>query len=414
MSNRFFPLILLVFTAPTLQAADPALGGACPVSLYESGKVVLGKQEYSTTYDRQTYYFPSARQLAQFRANPMTYAPILNGDCVVSWANMHVRMPGKLEFAFKHNNRMYLFPDKGELDIFRSDPKKYERADSPFVTYCPVSLLDQRRLIQNRANYESRYDGLRYLFPSAILKARFDANPAKYAPALSGHCVVNYQDGKSIARGKMQHGVFYNGRSFLLSNAEARAKFMQNPSRYALADLANEGNCVVSAKESRAQRAGSQIYQSVYHGLLYRFPGSRQRQMFNENPQQYALFSPLEVPKEKANNSTKPLPLIDLGKATPEKVETPKRVIPTGMITIEGQTACAGCDYGKRPITKPDNLGLAVVAKDVVYILDGAKQLYPKIYENRFEELQVKVQGKVKRQDGKFIWLELRSLAEIQ
>lgn len=63
------------------------------------------------------------------------------------------------------------------------------------------------------------------------------------------------------------------------------------------------------------------------------------------------------------------------------------------------------------PIDAPDQLGLAVKAKDgTVYVVENAHKLYPQVYENRFEGLPLAVTGKVIKRDGKITWIQPTTL----
>ncbi len=380
-------------------AAEPALGGACPVSLYESGKIVLGKAEHQLIYDQRLYQFPGVKQKALFAANPTKYAPILGGDCIVSWATQRSRAPGKPEHFVLHNEHVYLFPNANLRTTFLRDKAKYELADLPFDCYCPVCLLDLKKVVEGKPEISSRYDGLRYIFPTERAKSRFDANPTKYAPVLSGHCVVCLTDLKKLIPCQLEFGVFYPGRSFLMPSEKARKKFMDNPTVYQNVDLAAAGKCVVCRERGGRRVDGSIDHQVIHHGLRYLFPGKDEKAIFEQSPRTFAQRSPLDPARAVAPPTLTPIP------TPPRKkiVETERKV---DDVSILGKTACAGCDFGKRPIADPESLGLAIVTADKVYIVDRAEKLYPKIFSDRFEELRVQVKGKVKKQSGKFVWIE--------
>src|SRR5690606_32632554 len=99
MMTRCLAALAAVLIPLGVSAAQPALDGNCPVCLVEMEKAVPGSEEHAVTYDRQVYYFPSAKEKEMFTSNPAKYAPALGGDCVVCRVNMGLRMPGKIEFA---------------------------------------------------------------------------------------------------------------------------------------------------------------------------------------------------------------------------------------------------------------------------------------------------------------------------
>ena len=110
-------VVALIGCLPALATAQPALDGKCPVCLFEMGKPVSGSKEIQATFDRLNFLFPDQKAQAMFKANPQKYAPVLAGDCVVCLVEMGVRMPGKAEFALKHQDRLYLFPSDKQLTM---------------------------------------------------------------------------------------------------------------------------------------------------------------------------------------------------------------------------------------------------------------------------------------------------------
>ncbi|GAC1670039.1 MAG: YHS domain-containing (seleno)protein [Candidatus Acidiferrum sp.] len=61
--------------------------------------------------------------------------------------------------------------------------------------YDPVAFFTQNRPVKGRPEFESKYNGGRYLFASAEDKATFDANPAKYEPQFGGFCAFGASEG---------------------------------------------------------------------------------------------------------------------------------------------------------------------------------------------------------------------------
>ena len=56
--------------------------------------------------------------------------------------------------------------------------------------YSPVSYIDMNLAQRGSTNHKSEYDGLKYYFTNAEQKAKFDANPSKYLPAFGGWCAT--------------------------------------------------------------------------------------------------------------------------------------------------------------------------------------------------------------------------------
>src|SRR3990172_2983571 len=68
--------------------------------------------------------------------------------------------------------------------------------------YCPVSIVKMDKLVKGDPSYASTYDGKKYLFPSGDAKSMFEANPAAFAPAMGGDCVVCKVEMKKDVPGK--------------------------------------------------------------------------------------------------------------------------------------------------------------------------------------------------------------------
>jgi YHS domain-containing protein len=376
-------VVLIPLAANAAEPVSPSLEGNCPVCLVEMGKLVPGSYKHTLTFDRQVYYFPSAKEKEMFAINPAKYVPALGGDCVVCRVNMGVRMPGKVELAVIHNKRAYLFPSAKERDAFKADPKKYESADVGLGGYCSVCAVMAKKWVAGKPEFVSLYDGVRYFFPSAGEKKAFDADPAKYVPALEGDCVVCLQDAGKRVAGVPKFSALHEGRIYLFPDDGAQKKFLDDPKKYANGDVANGGNCVVCAKIAKKKVPGKAEFTSVYKGQRYLFPSAKERAVFDADP---AAFVGTET---------------KLGAAP---AATPKQ------ISVTGRTACAGCAYGVRPVSDADSLGIAVIVGEIVYVVEGGEKRYPELFNARFDGLTVELKGTVKQTQGKFVWVEPTAL----
>lgn len=77
--------------------------------------------------------------------------------------------------------------------------------------YDPVAFFTQNQPVKGRSEFESKYNGARYLFASAEDKAMFDANPAKYEPQFGGFCAYGASQGHT-APIKIEAWQIVNGR----------------------------------------------------------------------------------------------------------------------------------------------------------------------------------------------------------
>lgn len=255
--------------------------------------------------------------------------------------------------------------------------------------YCPVCIIEMKKWVPGKSDHQSTYDGKTYYFPSEKQKEMFLADPAKYVPALGGDCTVCLvKMGKRVA-GNIRNATFYEHRLFLFPSADQKKEFQAHPEKYANVDLALDGKCSVCRVEMNKDVPGKPEIAVVHKGMRYLFPAEKQREMFLANPNKYAV-------KPSAN----------------KQVST--RPAGAQLVTVEGKSGCAGCDHGVVPIGSPDELGLAVNAKDgTVYVVEDAHKLYPKVYEARFEGLPLIVRGKVLKRDGNIAWLQPTDLKVI-
>lgn len=154
---------------------------------------------------------------------------------------------------------------------------------------CAVCLAKMDKLVDGKAAYSSDYDGKTYRFPSAEQKKMFDADPAKFVPALGGDCVVCLVEmGKRIP-GKPEHALVHDGCLFLFPEQKQLDMFKKNPAKYADADLALGGDCPVCLVKMNKVVKGDPAYAVVHDGQRYLFPSAEQKQMFEKNP---AAFTP--------------------------------------------------------------------------------------------------------------------------
>lgn len=184
--NRTMTLLSGVFVIAGLGCSDApdlpvALDGQCAVCLGKMYQLVQGKPEFTLDYDGKMYQFPSARQKQMFDADPTKYVPALGGDCVVSLVEMGERLAGKAEYALVHEDRVYLFQQRKQLDMFKQNPGKYADADVALGGNCPVSSVDMGKDVAGKREFAVDHHSRRYLFPDARLRDKFFENPSKYS-----------------------------------------------------------------------------------------------------------------------------------------------------------------------------------------------------------------------------------------
>lgn len=179
-----------------------------------------------------------------------------------------------------------------------------QQAPPALEGYCPVSIVEMRKWVKGDPAYRAVYDGRTYLFPNEQAKRMFQANPAKYVPALGGDCVVALVEMGRRIPGNIRHASFHGGRLYLFSSENAHKMFQAQPAKYADADLAYGGNCVVCRVRMQQIVPGKPELAVVYKGLRYLFASAEQRNEFLANPGRYEV-KPGDAPRSRAGSATR-------------------------------------------------------------------------------------------------------------
>ena len=90
--------------------------------------------------------------------------------------------------------------------------------------YDPVAFFTQNRTVKGLLEFESKYNGARYLFATAEDKATFDANPAKYEPQFGGFCAYGASQGHT-APVKIEAFQIVNGRLLMQYDLGVKKEF---------------------------------------------------------------------------------------------------------------------------------------------------------------------------------------------
>lgn len=160
--------------------ADLGMGGHCPVCLVEMQKQIKGKAEFSSVYDGVRYLFPGEEQKKMFDADPIKYAPAMNGKCTVCKVEMNKDVEGSAEHFIVHNGRLYLFPGEEQKKMFSSNRKKYENADLALNGHCTVCKVEMGKEVKGSEEFAVMHKGKRYLFPAEKQMKMFLSDPEKY------------------------------------------------------------------------------------------------------------------------------------------------------------------------------------------------------------------------------------------
>lgn len=153
--------------------------------------------------------------------------------------------------------------------------------------FCPVCLVEMRQWMAGDPKHRAVYDGMVYFFPGEKQLAMFNADPAKYLPALGGDDVVLYATTGQRIAGSLAHGVVHNGRPYFFSSPTQKQQFTNSPATYAGTDLALNGDCVVCRVEMNRQMPGAPGLTVIRDGLRYQFMGLEQQRLFESAPERF-------------------------------------------------------------------------------------------------------------------------------
>jgi len=246
-----------------------------------------------------------------------------------------------------------------------------------------------QKWVKGSPEHEVVYDGRAYRFPGADQKQMFLEDPAKYVPVLGGDCSVCLAKMGKRVSGSVKFGAIHKGRVWLFPGDDQRQMFLTNAKQFENVDLALGGACAVCSVEMQKQVPGKPDFTVIHKGLRYQFPGEDQMKMFMADPAKYEQRSS------------------PAGAA----IASPAA---TQLVSIEGRSGCAACDFGVHPLRDQEQLGLAIKSQDgKVYIVEGAHRDYKNIYEARFDGLPLKVTGRVLRESGQFVWLDPKEVSRL-
>jgi hypothetical protein len=146
--------------------------------------------------------------------------------------------------------------------------------------YCPVTLVSGRRLVPGQIGYTVQHEGRLYRFADLVTRNVFRRDPERYAPVNHGDCPVSQMDRGLARAGDPRWGVLYQGRLFLCATEDERQRFLKNPGRYAMVDVAEQGFCPHCLDESGLLVRGDPRFGVTREGWRYWFPNPSHRDAF--------------------------------------------------------------------------------------------------------------------------------------
>lgn len=90
--------------------------------------------------------------------------------------------------------------------------------------YDPVAFFTQHKPVKGVSQFQSAYNGAKYLFASAEDKAAFDKEPGKYEPQFGGYCAYGVSHG-SRAPIKIEAWQIVNGRLLMQYDLDVKDSF---------------------------------------------------------------------------------------------------------------------------------------------------------------------------------------------
>lgn len=90
--------------------------------------------------------------------------------------------------------------------------------------YDTVAYFTEGKPVKGSDDHTSEYNGAMWLFSSAENKAKFDENPTKYAPQYGGYCAWAVSQGYT-ASGDPSQWAIHNGKLYLNYNKSVKDKW---------------------------------------------------------------------------------------------------------------------------------------------------------------------------------------------
>ncbi len=126
----------------------------------------------------------------------------------------------------------------------KREQESIAREELAVAGYCAVSLVEERKLVKGRREHAVAHEGRTYYFSSVGATDRFRLQPERYVPWSGGACPVTQLERGLTRPGDPRRGVLYAGRLFLCASEEDRRRFVANPDRFGVEQVAHDGSAV--------------------------------------------------------------------------------------------------------------------------------------------------------------------------
>jgi len=98
--------------------------------------------------------------------------------------------------------------------------------------YCPVTLVEQNRMVKGDPQFGARHRGRTYIFADAAASEKFFADPDRYSPMFSGYDPVQLLESHKWVLGHHKHGLRIGTRIFLFSSEQTLQQFWNEQERW--------------------------------------------------------------------------------------------------------------------------------------------------------------------------------------
>ena len=134
--------------------------------------------------------------------------------------------------------------------------------------------------MQGQTEYTVTHEGRLYRFASILTFNLFRRDPERYVPVNNGNCPVVQIERGVREPGDPRYGALYQGRLFLCASDADRKRFLAEPARYAVVDVAEQGFCPHCLAQDGTLVRGDPQYDLNRNGRRYWFPDPTHRQAF--------------------------------------------------------------------------------------------------------------------------------------
>ncbi len=192
--------------------------------------------------------------------------------------------------------------------LYGQGGKPYKHTGPGIDGYCPVSYFSGGKPVKGSPDHSVTFMGRQYLLSSAEAKAKFEKAPLKFLPQFSGLCTTAL-GGSFGNRFASKPEVFHiiDGKLYLFSSMRARNAFDTRP-----ADFIKQGNerfvglsgyCPVAYQRDGKAVKGDLALQLPYGVYAYAFTDEQARKAFIANPDRYVpmynLYATMAISKNK-------------------------------------------------------------------------------------------------------------------